>query len=50
MAYIPYASVVGGLLYAMLGIRPDICYAVGLVNRFQSNPGIAHWNVVKRIF
>ncbi|GMP50698.1 hypothetical protein CsSME_00017211 [Camellia sinensis var. sinensis] len=29
--------------------RPDICYAVGLVSRYQSNPGPAHWKAVKRI-
>ncbi|XXG84444.1 hypothetical protein AAC387_Pa10g1957 [Persea americana] len=51
MASIPYASAVGSLMYAMLSCTcPDICYAVGLVSRFQSNPGIAHWNAVKRIF
>ena len=27
----------------------DICYAVGLVSRFQNNPGLKHWMVVKRI-
>ena len=49
MARVPYANAVGSLMYAMMCTRPDICYDVGLVNRFQSNPGIAHWKVVKRI-
>ena len=49
MARVPYASAVGSLMYAMMCTRPDICYAVGLVSRFQSNPGIAHWKAVKRI-
>ena len=38
----PYASAVGSLMYAMLCTRPDICYAVGIVSRYQSNPGLEH--------
>ena len=38
MRHIPYASAVGSLMYAMLCTRPDICFAVGVVSRFQSNP------------
>ncbi|KAM6577772.1 hypothetical protein CsatB_029609 [Cannabis sativa] len=49
MAKIPYASAVGSLMYAMLCTRPDICYAVGIVSRYQSNPGQEHWNAVKYI-
>ena len=37
---IPYASAVGNLMYAMLCTRPDICYAVGIVSCYQSNPGM----------
>jgi len=50
MSNIPYASVVGSLMYAMLYTWPDICFAVGLVSCYQSNPGPAHWQAVKRIF
>jgi len=42
MSNVPYASVVGSLMYAMLSTRPDICFAVGLVSRYQSNPRTAH--------
>ena len=49
MSRVPYASAVDNLMYAMMCTRPDICYAVGLVSRFQSNPGQKHWMVVKRI-
>ena len=49
MRRIPYASAVGSLMYAMLRTRPDICYAVGVVSRFQSNPGPEHWVAVKHI-
>jgi len=50
MAKVPYASAVGSLMYAMLCTRPDICHAVGIVSRFQSNPGPNHWVAVKHIF
>ena len=30
--------------------RPDICFAVGMVSRYQSDPGKEHWIVVKHIF
>ncbi|XP_075507604.1 secreted RxLR effector protein 161-like [Primulina tabacum] len=33
----------------MMCTRPDICYAVGIVSRFQSNPGMDHWIAVKNI-
>ena len=49
MSRIPYASAVGSLMYAMLCTRPDICYAVGVVSRYQSDPGEEHWITVKHI-
>ncbi|KAA0052272.1 gag/pol protein [Cucumis melo var. makuwa] len=49
MSNIPYASAVGSLMYAMLCTRPDICYSVGIVSRYQSNPGSDHWTAVKNI-
>ena len=36
MRGIPYASMVGSLMYAMLCTRPDICFAVGMISRYQS--------------
>ena len=45
-----YQSAVGSLMYAMLGTRPDIAYAVSLVSRYSANPTPAHWNAVVRIF
>ncbi|KAK4835749.1 hypothetical protein QYF36_014053 [Acer negundo] len=50
MSRVPYASAVGSLMYAMLCTRPDICFAVGIVSRFQSKPGPDHWTAVKHIF
>nr|XP_033514417.1 secreted RxLR effector protein 161-like [Nicotiana tomentosiformis] len=39
----------GSLMYAMLYTRPDICFAVCVVSKFQSNPGREHWNAIKHI-
>ena len=49
MRWIPYASTVGSLMYAMLCTRPDIYYVVGIVSRYQSNPRMGHWIAVKHI-
>ena len=35
MSKVPYASVVGSLIYAMMCTCPDICYFIGLVSRYQ---------------
>lgn len=45
----PYASAVGSLMYAMLCTRLDICYVVGMISSYQSNPGLKHWIGVKHI-
>ncbi|KAH9735169.1 hypothetical protein KPL71_017652 [Citrus sinensis] len=49
MRRVPYAEAVGSLMYAILCTRPDICFAVGIVSRYQSNPGPEHWTAVKHI-
>ena len=49
MRKVPYTSAVGSLMYAMMCKRPDICFAVGMVSRYQSNPGPVQWKAVKRI-
>ena len=35
MRQVPYASTVGSLVYVMLCTRPNICYSVGIVSRYQ---------------
>ena len=42
MGRIPYASLVGSLMYAQTCTRPDISFAVGMLGRYQSNPGLDH--------
>ena len=39
----------GSLIYAMLCTRPNICFAVGMVSRYQSNLGPEYWITVKHI-
>ena len=50
MQNIPYHKAVGSLMYAMLGTRPDICFAVQTVSHFNSKPELPHWEAIKRIF
>jgi len=49
MENIPYASVVGSLMYAQTCTRPDISFAVGMLGRYQSNPGLEHWKAAKKV-
>ena len=49
MKKIPYASVVGSLNYVQTCTRPDISFAVGMLGRYQSNPGIDHWKAAKKV-
>ena len=42
MSSIPYALVVGSIMYAMLCTRPDVAYVLGIVSRFQADPGEDH--------
>ena len=42
MKDVPYASVIGSIMYAMLCTRPDVCLAISLARRYQSNPGVDH--------
>ena len=42
MERIPYASLVGSLMYAQTCTRPNISFAIGMLGRYQSNPGLDH--------
>jgi hypothetical protein len=45
-----YQSLIGSLMYLMLGTRPDIAYAVGRFARFAHDPSKEHFKAVSRIF
>lgn len=49
MSHISYVSVVKSLMYVMLCTRSDTCFIVGIVSRFQLNPGRHHRKAVKAI-
>lgn len=44
-----YALTMGNLMYAMLCTKLDICFVIGLVSRYQSNPSMEHWMAIKNI-
>jgi hypothetical protein len=50
MENIPYLNAVGTLQYLATSTRPDISFAVGVLARFNKNPGIEHWKAVKHLF
>jgi len=49
MEQIPYAYVVGSLMYAQTCTRPDINFVVGMLGRYHSNPGLDHWKIAKKV-
>ena len=44
-----YRALVGKLVYAMVGTRPDIAFAVSQCSRFFSNPGKLHMKAARHI-
>ena len=47
MSRVPYASVVGSLMYVMVYTRPYITQVVGVLSQFMANPTWVHWDAVK---
>ncbi|RVW56848.1 Retrovirus-related Pol polyprotein from transposon TNT 1-94 [Vitis vinifera] len=50
MERIPYASMVGSVMYTMVCSQPDLAYAVSMISRYMSCPGKPHWQAVKWFF
>jgi hypothetical protein len=48
MKSIPYASTVRSLMYTQVCTSPDIAFITGLLGRFQTNPGLKHWEAIKK--
>jgi hypothetical protein len=44
-----YLCAIGSVIHAMIGTRPDVAHAVGVLARFSSNPQQSHWTAVKRL-
>ena len=49
MKNMPYASVVGSIMYAQVCTRPDIAFVVSMLGRYHSNPGMDHWRATKKV-
>ena len=49
MKFIPYASAIGSIKYAMLCTRPIVYLAMSLARGYDSDPGVDHWTTVKVI-
>lgn len=47
MDQVPYANIVGSIMYTMVCTRPDIAHAVSVVSRYMGNLGKDHWNALK---
>lgn len=47
MKSIPYANLVGSLMYEIVCCRPNIAHAMSIVSRFMSNPDKAHREATK---
>ena len=50
MRNIPYREAVGLLMHLAVGTRPDITFTVSTVAQFSANPGLQHWEAVKKFF
>jgi hypothetical protein len=48
MKSIIYASAVENLIYAQVCTHPDLSFVTGMPSRYQKNPGISHWNEIKK--
>ena len=42
MSHIPYANVVGSIMYVTISTRSGISHVVGVVSRYMANPGKNH--------
>ena len=50
MKGVPYRSAVGAVMYLMVGTRPDLAAAVGVLSQFAADPCPTHWQAIKRVF
>jgi len=46
---LPYKELLGSLMYLMLCTRPDLCFAVGYLSRYQDNATDEHFAHLKRV-
>lgn len=46
---IPYQEIIGCLLYVSHITRPDICYVINMLSKYNNNPDMRHWTALKRV-
>ena len=46
---IPYAKVIGSLMYTAIQMRPDIAFAVQHLSQYTLHPAQEHWATVKHV-
>jgi hypothetical protein len=49
MANYPYRALIGSLMYAARGTRPEISFAVSQLSKFNQNPGQTHWKAANTV-
>lgn len=49
MQKIPYANIVGSIMYAMISTRPDVAQAISTTSKFKADHGKVHWLALKWI-
>ena len=49
MLHVPYASVVGKIMYTMVCTRLDMSHTINVVSRYMDHPRKIHWQAVKWI-
>lgn len=45
-----YQTAVGSIMYAAMGTRPDLGFAIQTLSQFMHDPSTEHWTAAKRVF
>lgn len=48
-AEVPYAEILGKLMYCAVRTRPDLAFAMSILSKYTSAPREAHWTALKRV-
>ena len=46
---VPYAKAIGSIMYAALGTRPNIAFAIQHLSQFTTSYGPEHWTAIKHV-
>jgi hypothetical protein len=46
----PFRQALSALMYVSVATQPDITFTVSQLARYSANPGMAHWNALKRVY